>query len=153
VLRYLDVRSTPSTAVGAGAVLARRDRRGRGVGLLKYPGKAKICNFDEGILVLAFEEYVFGLDIEVDDVLRVQGVQLRIPVQTFSQKGYSRTQFSVKKDIPVQNIQSVRIPVQNIQSKRIFQHTIFSQKGHSRTQYSVKKDIPAHNIQSKRISQ
>ena len=39
-----------------------------------------------------------------------------------SQEGYSSTKYSARKDIPVQNIKSVRI----------FQYKIFSQEGYSR---------------------
>jgi hypothetical protein len=61
---------------------------------------------------------------------------------------------AVSRDVPVQNIQSVRmfqykvqkhsvskdVPVQNIQSVRMFQYKV--------QKYSVIKDVPVQNIQS-----
>jgi hypothetical protein len=58
--------------------------------------------------------------------------------KVFSQYGYSSTKYSVSRDIPVQNIQSVRI----------FQYKVFSQYGYSSTKYSVSRDIPVQSIQS-----
>jgi hypothetical protein len=59
------------------------------------------------------------------------------------QQGYSRTQKSVSKDIPVQNIQAAKI----------FQYKILNQQGYSSTQYSGSKDVSGQKIQSVRIFQ
>jgi hypothetical protein len=52
----------------------------------------------------------------------------------FSQEGYSSTKYSARKDIPVQNIQPVRIfQYTNIQFVRISQYTNIQAGGYSST--------------------
>ena len=52
---------------------------------------------------------------------------------------YFSTNYSVSRDILVQNIQ---------QSGEIFQYKLFGQQEHSSTKYSVSRNIPVHNFQS-----